>query len=402
VLQAIAALFGLLGAWFELRDRGQSTKQREATRAWYEQKWRAVDSSTILRLPETIVAWLLHGADRLRVWSLALAKSINPKITFVWVLLAPVLGGYGLWRLNGWRAGIVFVGFFFLAFAGSAVAMWRVAQRGLSEEQVDTHPLVVVLKGVVFLFPLASMLLFVDYVLTKTLVWATVLLIAMLPVIAMGMASALLGIGGLLVQSIRTQAKLRLRFWLIGLSMALSFPITMLALSLGSRIAPGSLLPQHLQMLLSNVFFDGITVGVTVFLLSRAVKPQSRFPLSVAIVCDVLAAAVFACLSLWFGLAFGPNHIPLVRAFVTLIGRSSETGAVRLGPCFWAMHTAFLPTLTYLGFLALGYAAKLVVLPLAKVLKRGQAVERPHNLTAGLFFFVAALLLALSWVPVLS
>lgn len=54
------------------------------------------------------------------------------------------------------------------------------------------------------------------------------------------------------------------------------------------------------------------------------------------------------------------------------------------------MHTTFLPTLGYLALILLFGVAKLVVLPIARVLKKGPEIDNPHKLMAVLFLFVGA------------
>ncbi len=71
-------------------------------------------------------------------------------------------------------------------------------------------------------------------------------------------------------------------------------------------------------------------------------------------------------------------------------GTSEDAAVYAFGLYFWAMHTTFLPTLGYMALILLFWIAKLVVLPVAKVLKKGREIDKPHSLMAGLFAFVAA------------
>ena len=55
-------------------------------------------------------------------------------------------------------------------------------------------------------------------------------------------------------------------------ALGLSFAITFLSFLLGNLITPSAHVPQTLQMLLANVFFDGVTMVITFALLAWAVR----------------------------------------------------------------------------------------------------------------------------------
>lgn len=189
----------------------------------------------------------------------------------------------------------------------------------------------------------------------------------------------------------------------IGISVGLSFLITLLALFLGHLLAPKALLPQKFQMLLSNVVCDSLTIIVTFFLLERSVGSQKRFSVRTAITLSLLAAAVLAATSLKAGLSFTPNKIPMWALVRVMVGRSIEGGRWQFGPYFWAMHTTFLPCLAFACVIFLAWSAKLCLRPLEWFLGRGATPEiNPIGLTSALFgCFTAVFTLLATFVAVI-
>ncbi len=181
----------------------------------------------------------------------------------------------------------------------------------------------------------------------------------------------------------------------LGVATAVSFFVTLCAFLIGDQIAPDDWIPQTLQMLLCNVAFDGFTMLATFAILARAVGDKRKYPIPMAILIDVAVAALFACSSLWLGLIGTDHALSMSQVLGVLFARSAENTTVyAFGPYFWAMHTTFLPTLGYMALILLFWVAKLVVLPVAGVLKRGRKTDiKPHSLTAGVFAFVGAVAL---------
>ena len=110
----------------------------------------------------------------------------------------------------------------------------------------------------------------------------------------------------------------------------------------------------------------------------------------------IVVAALLACLSLYLGLLGSDNALSIKETLNVLIARAPAGTTYELGPYFWAMHTTFIPTIMYLIVIALAYIGKLIILPIFHVFRKGRELEKPHDLTAGVFAFVAVLFVAIS------
>ena len=49
----------VIAAWFEFRDRGQGSNEQAKTKESYAAKWRLLDSTGLLKLPEAAIGWIL-------------------------------------------------------------------------------------------------------------------------------------------------------------------------------------------------------------------------------------------------------------------------------------------------------------------------------------------------------
>lgn len=106
-------------------------------------------------------------------------------------------------------------------------------------------------------------------------------------------------------------------------------------------------------------------------------------------------AGALACGSVYFGVIGTANSLSVRQTLNVLVGLSAGGTGWEIGPYFWAMHTTFIPTLFYLSVILLCWIGKLLVLPVAGVLSKGSAVDKPHHLTAGLLLLVVAVFAAL-------
>ncbi len=183
----------------------------------------------------------------------------------------------------------------------------------------------------------------------------------------------------------------------LGISVGLSFVITLLALFLGHLLAPGASLPQTFQMLLSNVICDSLTIVVTLSLLEKSVGSQKRVSVRSATIFSLVAAGLLAATSLKAGLSFTPAEISVRSLIRVMIGRSTEGGRWQFGPYFWAMHTTFLPCLAFAWIVFITWCAKLSLRPLEWFFNRGADSEiNPISMTSALFGCFAAVFGALA------
>jgi hypothetical protein len=69
----------------------------------------------------------------------------------------------------------------------------------------------------------------------------------------------------------------------------------------------------------------------------------------------VIVGIFLAFASLWFGV----RQVTAAQVANTLVGRSVAGDRWEFGPCFWTMHTTFIPLLVYLSLVALCCVAKI-------------------------------------------
>ena len=385
IFDAIAVFSLFLAAWLPMRDIFQTPDERERTRMRYREHWEKIQDSGILELPERSITSFLYALRLIvqRFRNMVGGASVVALVSLL--TLIPIFAGIGAWIVFGWlTAVLIFIGFIIL-FAIYA-----------KFKESDC---------------LGRILLFATYILTILCFWmvvrlpvfyAAIVMIFTLPIFAPIFMYFVLTIRhipfwGKTSIGDETEAELRYSafYGITGFSVALSFPVTLAALLVGHTAVPNSWIPKTLQMLLSNAIFDGLTMSATIIILSRCLQPKRLFPIPVAIILDIVLALVFACCSLWFGLCFTQNALSWNQILNVLVAKSLDGTKYELGTFFWAMHTVFLPTLAYLSVLLILWMAKLIVLPVSKILSRGKELDHPHHLTATLFGIIAAVFIAL-------
>ncbi|MET0751905.1 MAG: hypothetical protein ABWZ66_00965, partial [Pyrinomonadaceae bacterium] len=174
------------------------------------------------------------------------------------------------------------------------------------------------------------------------------------------------------------------------------FTVTLLALSVGHLVEPSAYVPQTLQMLISNVMFDGLTMAITFAILDKALSKEGMLRLPAAIVLDIIVAGIFAVSSLYFGLIFTDKAIGLQEIIYILFARSADNSHFELSPYFWVMHTTFIPTLLYLSMILFCWAAKALLIPVRWFFGKGHEHKNPLKLTATLCGIFIAIFTVLS------
>lgn len=386
---ALAASFGVAGLALQVRDAFQTDAQRRATAHWYGGKWETIQRTGLLSLPEAVIEWLLRAKRRLPHVAARL-RDILPDWSrcalFSLLIGASVVGPW--MAFDRWWLGVPLG----LASGPVLVALFREWARKRTVAISLAAPLSL-LCIVAWLVGLTCLL---KAFLTLSTTVATLVMLVVLPLFGLGLSFALWA-GGAIAGNIRTNSVIDPEVGFVaGAATALSFLVTLCSLLIGHAVRPEAPVPQTLQMLFSNVVCDGLTMLATVLILGVAVGPQRKFPIPVAILLDLGLAVLLACASLWCGLVRTENALSVTQVARVLIGQSPAGTDFQLGPYFWAMHTTFLPTLLYLSLIALCWLAKLVVLPVALVLQKGRAVEKPHHASAVTLLLVAAIFAALA------
>jgi len=149
-------------------------------------------------------------------------------------------------------------------------------------------------------------------------------------------------------------------------------------------------------MLFVNVVCDGLTLAGTFWILQWAMAKKGLFRIPMAVLVDLLVGGLLACCSLYFGLAFTEHGLSAAEVLYVLVGKAPNGREYELGPCFWAMHTTFIPTALYLMVIGMCWIGKLILAVAAKFTNKALEHEKPLGLTAALCGVFFAIFTALS------
>ena len=391
ICATLATLTGILAAWFTYRDLERKPEEQEKVTQWYAEKWNAIQDSGVLELPEIAIQWLISAKNNLpRTWR-QISDYAMSHFTF---LLNPIISIVGTVYFFGWLPMLALAIFPVVNLLTEIFPKKNHRKRYIIRNLLDYLYLVV--------WSTLPFLIFVLTVLKLPLSYAVVFAVIALPIIIVSFAgstvftpsSTLENVGPMMPgPGYDEEAGLT---EITGLSAAISIPITLIAFIVGHYAAPDAWIPHTLQMLISNISHDAMTMFVTILILGGAIGERRSYSIPTAIILDLVAAATLACASLWFGLLLSEHELGVWEVWHILWGNAADGSRVELGPYFWAMHTAFLPTLAYLFIIAFCWLAKLIVLPIARVLRRAARIERPHTLTAAALALVTVILFAVS------
>jgi len=384
----ITAFAGILAAFFELLDRMQTENDRQRTRTDYRKIWQTIQQTGILQLPEkTIIKFLTIKTILPNKFLAPVDKFIDftPKwLSTAAFIISPVIAFAAGWFASGWILALLLC--IPMTVIIATFILVQITELDIKSEIIEWMAFVYIS------FWLPTGLAFLKIILDLNIFLAALVMLVSLPFygyFVVGMPLSLFA--DTLKKRLKVRAFKNPDIWIfIGLTIVISFFLTLMALLIGYIAAPHCWIPKTMQMLGSNVIFDGLTMLITIVILSQAVLPRRRFPIPFAVFLDVVVAAVLACASLYCGVAFTERHISVIATAQVLIGLSPDTGTFELGPYFWAMHTTFIPTLIYLLLILFCWTGKLLILPIASFFSRSVTVEKPHHLTAGMFLFIAA------------
>jgi hypothetical protein len=170
-----------------------------------------------------------------------------------------------------------------------------------------------------------------------------------------------------------------------------SFAITYLAISLGTATHPDQPMPRSIQVLGANLICDMLTVISTFFLLRWATKRSPFIRIPIAVLIDLLFAAILACASLYFALVGTHYSLDPVETLNVLIARSPNSQSIALGSYFWVMHTSFLPTAGFLFLIVFAWTGKFFMTVLRSYFGVSKIHPHPYRLAGTLFAVFTAI-----------
>jgi hypothetical protein len=145
-------------------------------------------------------------------------------------------------------------------------------------------------------------------------------------------------------------------------------------------------------MILANALFDGLTFTATLLLMRQVDRFNGWVAFLVLIVLigvDLVVAGLLAFGSLFAGLMGSAHALDVQGLTAVLLGQPPDASTHALGPLFWVMHTAFLPTGIYLFFIAFWALAK-VIMSIALAISQ-RAASRGLMATGGMLIALATI-----------
>ena len=394
---ALAGTSGLIAAYFAIRAAAKTPSEETALKKRYKKLWETINILPWPQLPEEVICIFLQTKNKLSKKVLYFINTFFVKlrnaleISYVkWPIYAGIYAGFLIFFLfpavliTSKFFGIIGLISLYFLFVFLFGLLYIVVYRDFPESLLSTIFLFGGLSALLWLFFCINFsLLLALFLVTVSIPFICILLIVFLYVFK-ELSEKLKSLSWL--NNILNEYGVPLILFCFGST--LSFSITLIALLIGRAANPSEWVPKEISMLFSNVIFDGLTLVATFMILQRAVQPRKLFSIPLAILLDTIVAALFACCSLWFGLKFTDHPVTVLQTLNVLIFRSIDGSTWHIGPCFWAMHTTFLPTIIYLFFILLCWLAKLIYKPINWILYRGKETN-PFGLTMSVFAFVA-------------
>lgn len=389
-----AVIFGVLAGWLYIKAALKNERD-DKTRAWFTERWEGINKSPWPVLPERATSWLLN----LRVFPSRLLNSLLSGKSWYGISLllsVPVFLFIGSWIVWGIYIAIL------LIVTPVAIFLLLVLILGIIEGVSGTEkkrvrkmlggllalPIIGLgaLTGVLWMLILLRINIYYSVLLMIIIgpfYWPLIFLMLVLLEFPLSITKAIEN---------RTVPSIERLGETFCLGITAGFTITFLALLIGHITDPSAYVPRTFQMIISNIIFDGLTMVVMYGLLVRAIAKEGLFRLPGAIFFAIIAAAILACGSLYFGLVFTAETLNISEMLHILVAKSPDGSRFELSPYFWVMHTTFLPTLLYLLFILLCWIAKAFLIPLRWFLGKGKELNNPLNLTAAFCTFIAAVL----------
>lgn len=398
-----ASLFAVFAAYCTYLEVSMEEKH-EMIRSWFREKWLKVKNSYWHKLPEIIIENILQvKANFVSLYNkISIKVSTSYKSTLALLSLVMVFSGiYFIWNFDIFlKAVLFFIGYIVLVFLLIALSLF------IDTEDEDIKPLSIhniLFYSINFLEILFLSLLLVLFLLGGILwlyislqvdiQYALLILIALFPLMIFAFNIPI----SIVFEVALTDNHSVENYRVFSFAMIGSFFITYFCFFIGHIAVPHATIPKTLQMIISNVLFDGITMVITFMILKWAISSSRLYRIPCAIFIDLFIAGVLACASLYFGLIYSENEISLIEVWNVLLAKSPDGTSWELSPYFWAMHTTFIPSLIYLSIIFFAWIGKLILTPVAWFFGKGQAHKNPLKLTVSICTLISVILTSLAY-----
>lgn len=398
ILKFIGGLFTFFAALCTFFAVLQNEKH-DKVKLWFCQKWHVISCSKFLTLPIEVIKWIKRRKNNLNELLLSYLSFIENKINtilsqhpFIIVYLLLFYFLYfqiNLQIFNSIPNSLGVPTFLMLLILFPLLLMSWKKVASLGQEKFITEKVFNNFILVIFIYPYCIICpyILVSEILKLDTFMALLLAIVILPIFWFSFSTPFIYPFSKYIKNPNARQHLLLFIFYATLSLT----ITLFALWLGKLSSPESWIPQNIQMIISNILFDGVTLVVTFSILTWAISKNELVRIPIAIFVDVIIAAILACCALYFGLIATENALSFQEVINILLGKSQNGDRIELGPYFWAMHTTFLPTVIYLAIILGTWLGKMLLTPIRWFFGKGYEHKNPLALTAALFTLLATI-----------
>jgi len=406
----MATTLGLIAAILGVLASAHTRPEQAVWRQWFRVKWDQLSRSRWSQNPEQVVRWLAGLPPRLR--ALIIFSGVSPDFFQEGnsERVAHSDDGEALFVPLGATISIAIAGFVILVLTADYGSFQKQPQFGLGEiiasvlllclpmivGAIATHcNLNSILGGLwsaVVFGPFWFLFIYVGIGLGLNRPGGAALyMCVVLPHVILVLSMAF-GIASDTQFATETTPIYSERCMLFGVAVACSFCLTQSCLWVGHVVAPHFPVPSTVQMMASNVVFDALALTTTMVILERSISKFPLLNLPIGVVITTVLAGIFGFASLWVGVVNTENALSLIQVSRVFIARSVDGQRWELGPCFWALHTTFIPLLIYFSIVLFCWLGKFVLG--ASLWFTGKAKDddiNPLALTSRLLALVGAL-----------
>ena len=392
IFASISFFFAILGATFMYLGAAQNNRH-EKTKDWFKTKWNAISTSHWLILPETVIAWILDIKKNITSFFANFWLELPNNVIFYII----IIGNLSVIYFAFVDLGLIYFVIVAAFLVGSIFSLILGKMHRQSQQRLARIYGILLAPMIFASIPYATIRALIQ-ILQVDIFFSLLITIVCLPLFSVFLALPYIRII-VLLRPRQDEQKIVHQGFVLSSSIAFSFAITFAAFNIGRIANPSLPVPQTFQMLAANAILDGATLLFTFSILSWALKRKSVFRIPIAITFDIFLAAVFAWMSLYFGLLGSSESLTVSKVLNVLIAKAPDGSQFQIGPYFWAMHTTFIPTLIYLFLIFAAWLGKTMLLPIAKFSETAARHDSPLKMTAylcAIFVPIFALLAFLS------
>lgn len=433
-LKLLSAFFWFLSALFALWNYSL-IKQLDNIKNWFDTKWKSINESPWLDMPERVIKWLI----KFRYFSLNYdisslkpdpSSKTHPRIGIKAIIIVFYLFSLFVsmvfilplicWIHFGWRGillllGLVIIGIFLLPILNKILL--KVAQKEHVKSRYklmydfinyltmafEVGIIIIILSNVtLFILKLnIGLSLLLSIIILPFYFSMCIVTIPSLTILTRLIKKPVFSLIKSRVSSESEESKsgsietntLEYRFldWtsLFPLGLAPSFTFMIFALWLGRIFSPQTYIPKTFQMLFFNSISNGLMLVTTIFILSYTVS-RGILIIPFGIVLNFIIAGLIACFSLYLGLISTPHALSINQIMNVLSARSIDGKSFEIGPYFFVMCTMFIPITFYLSIVFVSCLGKIALIPIEKFFAKGRELDQPLNYTAAVFAILGA------------